>query len=164
MPVILGLLGVWYNNFFGAATHAILPYNQYLCRLAAYLQQADMESNGKSVDQQGRAVGWQTGPVIWGEPGTNGQHAFYQLMHQGTKLIPADFIGFCKAAIEVGLPRASRGDHHAKLMSNCFAQTEAPGVWAHGGRGGRARDAPPNLCRTRSLRATGRPIRSWPTH
>ena len=125
MPVILGLLGVWYNNFFGAATHAILPYNQYLCRLAAYLQQADMESNGKSVDQQGRAVGWQTGPVIWGEPGTNGQHAFYQLMHQGTKLIPADFIGFCKAAIEVGLPRASRGDHHAKLMSNCFAQTEA---------------------------------------
>jgi glucose-6-phosphate isomerase len=125
MPVLLGLLGIWYNNFFGAATHAILPYNQYLCRLPAYLQQADMESNGKSVDQQGRPVGWQTGPVIWGEPGTNGQHAFYQLMHQGTQLIPADFIGFGKAANEVGLSRAARDDHHAKLMANCFAQTEA---------------------------------------
>ncbi|MCX6992833.1 MAG: glucose-6-phosphate isomerase [Kiritimatiellaeota bacterium] len=125
MPVILGLLGIWYNNFFGAATHAILPYDQYLCRLPAYLQQADMESNGKSVDRQGRPVGWQTGPIIWGEPGTNGQHAFYQLIHQGTKLVPADFIGFCKAVNEVGLSRASRDDHHAKLMANCFAQTEA---------------------------------------
>jgi len=118
MPVLLGLLGVWYNNFFGAATYAILPYDQYLCRLPAYLQQADMESNGKSVDRQGRAVGWQTGPVIWGEPGTNGQHAFYQLIHQGAKLIPADFIGFCRSHNPVS-------DHHAKLMANCFAQTEA---------------------------------------
>ena len=118
MPVLLGLLGIWYNNFFGAATHAILPYDQYLCRLPAYLQQADMESNGKSVDQQGRSVGWQTGPVIWGAPGTNGQHAFYQLMHQGAKLIPADFIGFCRSHNPVD-------DHHAKLMSNCLAQTEA---------------------------------------
>ncbi|MCG2659515.1 MAG: glucose-6-phosphate isomerase [Kiritimatiellae bacterium] len=118
MPVLLGLLGIWYNNFFGAATHAILPYDQYLCRLPAYLQQADMESNGKSVDQHGRTVGWQTGPIIWGEPGTNGQHAFYQLIHQGTKLIPADFIGFGRSHNPVN-------DHHAKLMANCFAQTEA---------------------------------------
>ncbi len=118
LPVILGLLGVWYNNFFGAQTHAILPYDQYLRRLPAYLQQADMESNGKSVDQQGRPVAWQTGPVIWGEPGTNGQHAFYQLIHQGTKLCPADFIGFCR-------PLNPVGDHHAKLMSNFLAQTEA---------------------------------------
>ena len=118
MPVILGLLGVWYNNFFGAATHAILPYDQYLCRLAAYLQQADMESNGKSVDQQGRAVGWQSGPVIWGEPGTNGQHAFYQLIHQGTRLIPCDFL----AGAQTNNPT---GDHHQKLLANFFAQTEA---------------------------------------
>ncbi len=118
LPVILGLLGIWYNNFFGAATHAVLPYDQYLCRLSAYLQQADMESNGKSVDQQGRPVDWQTGPVIWGEPGTNGQHAFYQLIHQGTKLIPADFIGFTRSHNPVG-------DQHAKLMANFFAQTEA---------------------------------------
>ncbi|MFA5344532.1 MAG: glucose-6-phosphate isomerase [Kiritimatiellia bacterium] len=118
LPVILALLGVWYNNFFGAATHAILPYDQYLCRLPAYLQQADMESNGKSVDRQGRPVGWQTGPIVWGEPGANGQHAFYQLIHQGTKLVPADFIGFCRS-------HNPMGDHHAKLMANCFAQTEA---------------------------------------
>lgn len=118
LPAILGLLGVWYNNLFGAATQAVLPYDQYLCRLPAYLQQADMESNGKSVDQQGRVVGWQTGPIIWGEPGTNGQHAFYQLIHQGTKLIPADFIGFSRSHNPVG-------DHQAKLMANCFAQTEA---------------------------------------
>lgn len=118
MPVILALLGIWYNNFFGAATHAILPYDQYLCRLAAYLQQADMESNGKSVDRQGCKVAWQTGPVIWGEPGTNGQHAFYQLIHQGAKLVPADFIGFCRSHNPVG-------DHHAKLMANFLAQTEA---------------------------------------
>jgi len=118
MPVIMGLLGIWYNNFFGAQTHAILPYDQYLSRFPAYLQQADMESNGKSVDQQGHKVTWQTGPIIWGEPGTNGQHAFYQLIHQGTKLIPADFIGFCQS-------HNPRGDHHEKLMSNCFAQTQA---------------------------------------
>jgi len=118
MPVLLGLLGVWYNNFFDAQTHAILPYDQYLARLPAYLQQADMESNGKGVDKQGRPVKWQTGPVIWGEPGTNGQHAFYQLIHQGTKLIPADFIGFCTSHNPLD-------DHHVKFMANFFAQTEA---------------------------------------
>jgi len=118
MPVILGLLGVWYNNVLGAETHAILPYDQYMHRFAAHLQQVDMESNGKSVDRQGRRVLCQTGPVIWGEPGTNGQHAFFQLIHQGTRLIPADFIGFCK-------PQNPIGDHHEKLMANLFAQTEA---------------------------------------
>jgi len=116
--VILGLLGVWYNNFFGAQSHAILPYDQYLSRFAAYFQQGDMESNGKYVDQQGKRVCWQTGPVIWGEPGTNGQHAFYQLIHQGTKLIPCDFIGFCRSHNPIS-------DHHDKLMANFFAQTEA---------------------------------------
>ncbi len=118
LPVLLALLGVWYRNVLGAPTHAILPYDQYLARFAAYLQQADMESNGKSTDQQGRPVQWATGPVIWGEPGTNGQHAFYQLIHQGTQLIPCDFIGFCRSHNPLG-------DHHAKLMSNFFAQTEA---------------------------------------
>jgi glucose-6-phosphate isomerase len=118
MPVILGLLGIWYNNFFGAQTCAVLPYDQYLHRFAAYLQQLDMESNGKSVDKGGRRVKYQTGPIVWGEPGTNGQHAFYQLIHQGTKLIPADFIGFCRS-------HHALGDHHDKLMANFFAQTEA---------------------------------------
>jgi len=116
--VILALLGVWYNNFFDAETCAILPYDQYLSRLAAYLQQADMESNGKSVTRRGKPVNYQTGPIVWGEPGTNGQHAFYQLIHQGTKLIPCDFIGFARSHNPLG-------DHHAKLMSNFFAQTEA---------------------------------------
>ncbi len=118
LSVILALLGIWYNNFFGAQTLAILPYDQYLVRFPAYFQQGDMESNGKSVDQQGNRVDWQTGPIIWGEPGTNGQHAFYQLIHQGTKLIPADFIGFCKSHNPIG-------DQHEKLMANFFAQTEA---------------------------------------
>jgi len=118
MPVVLGLLGIWYNNFFGMQTHAVLAYDQYLSRFAAYLQQADMESNGKSVACDGSAVAWQTGPVVWGEPGTNGQHAFYQLLHQGTKIVPADFIGFAKSHNPLG-------DHHAKLMANFFAQTEA---------------------------------------
>jgi glucose-6-phosphate isomerase len=118
MPVLLALIGVWYNNFFKAETQAILPYDQYLARLPAYLQQADMESNGKGVDRQGKPVDYPTGPIIWGEPGTNGQHAFYQLIHQGTKLIPADFIGFSK-------PNNPIGDHHDKLMANFFAQTEA---------------------------------------
>ncbi len=118
MPIILALLGIWYNNFFGAETQAILPYDQYLHRFAAYFQQADMESNGKGVDKQGKPVAWQTGPVIWGEPGTNGQHAFYQLIHQGTKLIPCDFIGFCHSQNPIG-------DHHDKFMANFFAQTEA---------------------------------------
>lgn len=118
LPVIMGLLGLWYNNFFKAQSHAILPYDQYLSRFAAYFQQGDMESNGKYVDREGNAVNYETGPVIWGEPGTNGQHAFYQLIHQGTKLIPCDFIGFAKSHNPLS-------DHHAKLMSNFFAQTEA---------------------------------------
>jgi glucose-6-phosphate isomerase len=118
LPVILALLGIWYNNFFEAQSHAILPYDQYLHRFAAHLQQVDMESNGKYIGKDGKEVDWQTGPIIWGEPGTNGQHAFYQLIHQGKKLIPADFIGFCKSQNPVG-------DHHAKLMANFFAQTEA---------------------------------------
>jgi len=118
MPVVLALLGIWYNNFFGAESHAILPYDQYLSRFAAYFQQGDMESNGKSITLDGQRVQWQTGPVIWGEPGTNGQHAFYQLLHQGTKLIPADFIGFARTHNPLA-------DHHQKLMANLFAQTEA---------------------------------------
>jgi glucose-6-phosphate isomerase len=118
MPGILALLGIWYNNFFGAASHAILPYDQYMHRFAAYFQQGDMESNGKSTDRNGKPVSYQTGPVIWGEPGTNGQHAFYQLIHQGTKLIPCDFIAPAKSQNPIG-------DHHAKLMANFFAQTEA---------------------------------------
>ncbi len=122
IPVILALLGVWYNNFFGAASHAILPYDQYLSRFAAYFQQGDMESNGKSVTLEGKKVEWQTGPVIWGEPGTNGQHAFYQLLHQGTKLVPADFIAFAKSHNPIG---CTPNEHHLKLMANVFAQTEA---------------------------------------
>ncbi len=118
MPVVLALLGIWYNNFFGCETHAILPYDQYLCRFAAYFQQGDMESNGKSTTLDGTPVDWQTGPIVWGEPGTNGQHAFYQLLHQGTKLVPADFIAFAKSHNPIS-------DHHVKLMANVFAQTEA---------------------------------------
>ncbi len=118
LPVILALLGVWYNNFYGAQSHAILPYDQAMHRFAAHLQQVSMESNGKSVDKEGHPVTWQTGPVIWGEPGTNSQHSFFQLLHQGTKLIPADFIGFCRSQTPVG-------DHHQKLMANFVAQTEA---------------------------------------
>jgi glucose-6-phosphate isomerase len=118
LPVLLALLGIWYTNFFGAATHAILPYDQYLHRFPAYLQQGDMESNGKQTDREGRRVHWATGPVIWGEPGTNGQHAFYQLIHQGTQLIPADFIGFAHSHNPLG-------DHHLKFMANFFAQTQA---------------------------------------
>jgi glucose-6-phosphate isomerase len=118
LPVLLGLLGVWYTDFLGASTHAVLPYSQYLWRFPAYLQQLDMESNGKSVGLDGEPVAVPTGPVVWGQPGTNGQHAFYQLIHQGTRLIPCDFIGFCRPVEEVG-------DHHDLLMANFFAQTEA---------------------------------------
>lgn len=118
MPVTLALVGLWYHNFFGCETHAILPYDQYLHRFAAYLQQADMESNGKSVQRDGRPVKWSTGPVVWGEPGTNGQHAFYQLIHQGTRLIPCDFIASARTHNPLGR-------HHAILLSNFFAQTEA---------------------------------------
>lgn len=118
IPVLLALIGIWYNNFFGAETEAILPYDQYLHRFAAYFQQGNMESNGKSVGRDGRPVAYQTGPIVWGEPGTNGQHAFYQLIHQGTKLIPCDFL----APAQTHNPLA---DHHAILLSNFFAQTEA---------------------------------------
>ncbi len=118
IPVIMGLLGIWYNNFFGAETHAILPYDQYLARFADYFQQGDMESNGKSVTKAGVWVDYSTGPVIWGQPGTNGQHAFYQLIHQGTKLIPCDFLAAAQSQNPVG-------QHHAILISNYFAQTEA---------------------------------------
>jgi glucose-6-phosphate isomerase len=118
MPVIMGLLGVWYRNFLGASTLALLPYDQHLSRFAAYFQQGDMESNGKSVRRDGSRVDYATGPVIWGEPGTNGQHAFFQLLHQGTELIPADFL----AAVESQTPL---GDHHDKLLANFLAQTEA---------------------------------------
>lgn len=118
IPVLMGLLGIWYRNFYAATSYAILPYSQYLDRFAAYLQQGDMESNGKCVDRNGEFVGYETGPIIWGEPGTNGQHAFYQLIHQGTELIPADFIAYAKSLNPVS-------DHQDKLMSNFFAQTEA---------------------------------------
>jgi glucose-6-phosphate isomerase len=118
IPVLMGLISLWYVNFFGAQTEAILPYDQYLHRFAAYFQQGNMESNGKSVDRNGEPVNYNTGPIIWGEPGTNGQHAFYQLIHQGTLLIPCDFIGVAQSHNPLG-------DHHAKLMSNFFAQTEA---------------------------------------
>ncbi|AGJ61431.1 Glucose-6-phosphate isomerase [Candidatus Moranella endobia PCVAL] len=118
LPVLLALIGIWYNNFYGMETEAILPYDQYMHRFAAYLQQGNMESNGKYVDREGHTVRYQTGPIIWGEPGTNGQHAFYQLIHQGTKIVPCDFIA----------PAISHNpitDHHVKLLSNFFAQTEA---------------------------------------
>ncbi|MES2747929.1 MAG: glucose-6-phosphate isomerase [Bacteroidota bacterium] len=118
MPVILALLSIWYNNFFGAESEALIPYSQYLQKFAPYLQQGIMESNGKSIDREGKPVNYQTGTIIWGEPGTNSQHAFFQLIHQGTKLIPCDFIGFVK-------PLYGNTDHHNKLMSNFFAQTEA---------------------------------------
>lgn len=118
LPVMLALVGIWYNNFFGAQTEAILPYDQYMHRFAAYFQQGDMESNGKSVDRDGKPVTWQTGPIIWGEPGTNGQHAFYQLIHQGTKLIPCDFLA-------PAISQRPIGEHHNILMANFFAQTQA---------------------------------------
>jgi glucose-6-phosphate isomerase len=120
-PLLLGLLGIWYGDFHDAQSHAVLPYSHYLSKFTAYLQQLDMESNGKSVDRQGRAVRWQTGPVVWGTPGTNGQHAYYQLIHQGTKLIPADLIGFARPVDELG-PLA---DQHDLLMANLFAQGQA---------------------------------------
>jgi glucose-6-phosphate isomerase len=118
IPVLLALLGIWYTNFFQARTEAILPYDQYMHRFPAYFQQGNMESNGKSVDRAGKGVTYQTGPVIWGEPGTNGQHAFYQLLHQGTELVPADFLA-------PALSHNPIGDHHSILLSNFFAQTEA---------------------------------------
>ncbi|MGH8976303.1 MAG: glucose-6-phosphate isomerase, partial [Acidimicrobiia bacterium] len=129
LPVLLGLIGCWYVNFFAAESHAVLPYAQDLCRFPAYLQQLDMESNGKGVTPDGRPVATDTGPVVWGEPGTNGQHAFFQLLHQGTRLVPADFIGFARPAPGRDVPGV-RGAidlaaHHDLLMANFFAQTEA---------------------------------------
>ncbi|MEL6538559.1 MAG: glucose-6-phosphate isomerase, partial [Bacteroidota bacterium] len=118
IPVLLALIGLWYNNFYEAESEAILPYSQYMHRFAAYFQQGNMESNGKYVDRTGAAVDYQTGPILWGEPGTNGQHAFYQLIHQGTKLIPCDFMA-------AAVPHDAVGDHHPKLLANFFAQTEA---------------------------------------
>ncbi|HCN3200159.1 glucose-6-phosphate isomerase [Escherichia coli] len=118
LPVLLALIGIWYNNFFGAETEAILPYDQYMHRFSAYFQQGNMESNGKYVDRNGKVVDYQTGPIIWGEPGTNGQHAFYQLIHQGTKMVPCDFIA-------PAITHNPLSDHHQKLLSNFFAQTEA---------------------------------------
>jgi len=118
IPVILALIGIWYNNFYGAETEAILPYDQYMHRFAAYFQQGNMESNGKSVDRNGKKVTYQTGPILWGEPGTNGQHAFYQLIHQGTKMIPCDFMA-------PAISHNPLGDHHPKLLANFFAQTGA---------------------------------------
>jgi glucose-6-phosphate isomerase len=118
LPVLMGLLAIWYNNFFGAQTVGVFPYEQYLKRFPAYLQQLTMESNGKHVMLDGTSVDYQTGPIIWGEPGTNGQHSFYQLIHQGTKLIPCDFIGFCQTLNPLGR-------HHDLLLANVFAQTEA---------------------------------------
>ena len=131
LPVLLGLIGVWYLNCFGAETQAVLPYNHYLSRFPSYLQQLDMESNGKSVTLSGDPVDLSTGPVVWGTPGTNGQHAYYQLIHQGTRLIPADFIGFLEPNHEVG-------PHHDLLMANLFAQTEAL-AFGKNRRGGRSR-------------------------
>ncbi|MFF7116862.1 glucose-6-phosphate isomerase [Streptomyces albogriseolus] len=122
VPLLMGLLGVWYNNFHDAQSHAVLPYSHYLSKFTAYLQQLDMESNGKSVGRDGREVDWQTGPVVWGTPGTNGQHAYYQLIHQGTKLIPADFIGFAEPVEELSDRLAAQ---HDLLMANFFAQTQA---------------------------------------
>jgi glucose-6-phosphate isomerase len=118
VPVLMAMLGIWYRNFFGATTRAVLPYDQYLHRFPAYLQQGDMESNGKSVDREGAKVGYRTGAVVWGEPGTNGQHAFFQLIHQGTELVPCDFIGVINSHNPIG-------DHQRKLVANCIAQAEA---------------------------------------
>ncbi|MDF3143189.1 MULTISPECIES: glucose-6-phosphate isomerase [unclassified Streptomyces] len=121
-PLIMGLLGIWYGNFFGAESHAVLPYSHYLSKFTAYLQQLDMESNGKSVDRDGHVVGWETGPVVWGTPGTNGQHAYYQLIHQGTRLIPADLIGFARPVAELSDELKAQ---HDLLMANLFAQGQA---------------------------------------
>ncbi|KAB1144943.1 glucose-6-phosphate isomerase [Streptomyces luteolifulvus] len=122
VPLILGLLGIWYGNFFDAQSHAVLPYSHYLSKFTAYLQQLDMESDGKSVDREGHPVEWQTGPVVWGTPGTNGQHAYYQLLHQGTKLIPADLIGFARPVAELSGELKAQ---HDLLMANLFAQGQA---------------------------------------
>jgi glucose-6-phosphate isomerase len=145
LPVLMALLGTWYNDFFGAQTVAVLPYEQYLKRFPAYLQQLTMESNGKHVTLEGATVDYDTSPVYWGEPGTNGQHSFYQLIHQGTRLIPCDFIAFGQALTPLGR-------HHDMLLANVFAQSEALAFGLRGCRIG--------SCRTVSSRATARPTRS----
>ena len=133
LPVILALIGIWYTNFFGAETEVILPYDQYMHRFPAYFQQGNMESNGKSADRSGQPVACATGPIVWGEPGTNGQHAFYQLIHQGTRLVPADFLA-------PAISHNPLGEHHPILLSNFFAQTEAL-MNGKTGRAGRSRAA-----------------------
>ena len=125
MPALMGLLAVWNNNFLGAATQAVLPYEQYLSRFPAYLQQLTMESNGKHVTRDGRVVGCETSPIVWGEPGTNGQHSFYQLLHQGTRLVPCDFIGFGQSLNPMGAEGGRVDGQHDLLMANLFAQSEA---------------------------------------
>jgi glucose-6-phosphate isomerase len=138
IPMVMAMLGVWYVNFFDAHSHVVLPYDQYLARFPAYLQQADMESNGKGVTREGRSIGtYTTGPVVWGEPGTNGQHAFYQLIHQGTKLIPCDFIGFLHSHNPLG-------EHHDLLTANLFAQAEALAFGRAAPEGEPYRDFPGN--------------------
>ena len=161
LPVILALIGIWYNNFHGAETEAILPYDQYLHRFAAYFQQGNMESNGKCVDRGGNPIDYQTGPIIWGEPGTNGQHAFYQLIHQGTKLIPCDFIA-------PAISHNPLSDHHPKLMANFFAQTEALAfgkskeqVEAEFLAAGKTLEEVAELVRSRYLMVIVQPTLSW---
>ena len=146
LPALMGFLAIWYNNFFDAQTVAVLPYDQYLKRFPAYLQQLTMESNGKHVTLDGRVVDYQTGPIFWGEPGTNGQHSFYQLIHQGTKLIPCDFIGFCRSLNPLG-------SHHDYLVSNVFAQAEALAFGKTGEQSQAPRALPTGWCRIAPLKA-----------
>jgi glucose-6-phosphate isomerase len=155
LPVLVALIGLWYINFFGASTVAVLPYEQYLKRFPAYLQQLAMESNGKHITLDGAVVDYDTGAVYWGEPGTNGQHSFYQLIHQGTRLIPSDFIGFCQTLNPLG-------DHHDLLMANVFAQTEAL-AFGKTPEEVRAEGTPERLVPHRTFEATAPPVPSWPT-
>ena len=155
LPVLMGLLAVWYNDFFGAQTVAVLPYEQYLKRFPAYLQQLTMESNGKHVTLDGNRSTIETGPIYWGEPGTNGQHSFYQLIHQGTRLIPCDFIAFAKSLNPLGR-------HHDMLMANVFAQAEALAFGKTPSRS-KPKARPTGSCRIASSRATGRRTPSSPT-
>lgn len=159
VPLLLGLLGVWYGAFFDAQSHAVLPYSHYLSKFTAYLQQLDMESNGKSVDRDGSPVDWQTGPVVWGTPGTNGQHAYYQLIHQGTKVIPADFIGFAEP-VEGLLPGLVA--QHDLLMANFFAQTQAL-AFGKTPEEVRAEGVPEELVPHKTFAAATRRRRSSPT-
>ncbi len=154
IPVTMALVGLWYTNFFGSQTEAILPYDQYMHRFAAYFQQGNMESNGKSVDRNGHPVGWSTGPVVWGEPGTNGQHAFYQLIHQGTVLIPCDFIA-------PAISHNPVGDHHVKLLSNFFAQDAGVDEWKNEGGTLEAETVPAALIPYKSFFSGNRPTNSF---